>query len=58
MEIWNIESWQDNSPKLPVSNFYNMNLETYAAQFAGVCLGAGRIGFVGELHDFERVIGP
>ena len=33
MEIWNIESWQDNSPKLPVSNFYNMNLETYAAQF-------------------------
>ena len=33
MEIWNIESWQDNSPKLPVSNFYNMNLETYAVQF-------------------------
>ena len=33
MEIWNIESWQDNSPKLPVSNFHNMNLETYAAQF-------------------------
>ena len=33
MEIWNIESWQDNSPKLPVSNFHNMNLETYRAQF-------------------------
>ena len=33
MEVWNIESWQDNSPKLPVSNFYNMNLETYAVQF-------------------------
>lgn len=33
MEIWNIESWQDNSPKLPVSNFYNMNLETYKVQF-------------------------
>lgn len=33
MEIWNIESWQDNSPKLPVSNFHNMNLETYAVQF-------------------------
>ena len=33
MEIWNIESWQDNSPKLPVSNFHNMNLETYKAQF-------------------------
>ena len=33
MEFWNIESWQDNSPRLPVSNFHNMNLETYAAQF-------------------------
>ena len=33
MEVWNIESWQDNSPKLPVSNFHNMNLETYAVQF-------------------------
>jgi len=33
MEVWNIESWQDNSPKLPVSNFYNMNLETYKVQF-------------------------
>ena len=33
MEIWNIESWQDNSPKLPVSNFHNMNLETYKTQF-------------------------
>ena len=33
MEIWNIESWQDNSPHLPVSNYHNMNLETYAVQF-------------------------
>lgn len=33
MEIWNIESWQDNSPKLPVSDFHNMNLETYKTQF-------------------------
>jgi hypothetical protein len=33
MEIWNIESWQDNSPKLPVAHFHNMNLETYAVQF-------------------------
>ena len=33
MEIWNIESWQDNSPKLPVSNFHNMDLETYKVQF-------------------------
>ena len=33
MEIWNIESWQDNSDRLPVSKFHNMNLETYAPQF-------------------------
>ena len=33
MQVWNIESWQDNSDKLPVSKFYNMNLETYAKQF-------------------------
>lgn len=33
MEIWNIESWQDNSPKLPVAHFHNMNLETYSVQF-------------------------
>lgn len=33
MEFWSIESWQGNSPKLPVSNFYNMNLETYEKQF-------------------------
>ena len=33
MEVWNIESWQDNSPRLPVSNFHNMNLETYKVQF-------------------------
>jgi hypothetical protein len=33
MEFWNIESWQDNSPRLPVSNFHNMDLETYKVQF-------------------------
>ena len=33
MEIWNIESWQDNSDRLPVSKFHNMNLETYKPQF-------------------------
>jgi len=33
LEIWSIESWQDNSPKLPVSNFHNMNLEYYKPQF-------------------------
>lgn len=27
-EIWSIESWQENSDSLPVSNFYNMDLET------------------------------
>ncbi len=27
-EIWSIESWQENSDQLPVSKFYNMNLET------------------------------
>ena len=33
LEIWSIESWQGNSPKLPVSQFYNMNLEHYEVQF-------------------------
>ena len=33
MEVWNIESWQDDSGSQPVSKFHNMNLETYAAQF-------------------------
>lgn len=32
-EIWSIESWQENSDQLPVSKFYNMNLETNQAQF-------------------------
>ena len=32
-EIWHIESWQDNSDKLPVRNFYNMNLETSKNKF-------------------------
>ncbi len=33
MEFWHIESWQENSSKLPVSQFYNMNLETHPGQF-------------------------
>ncbi len=33
LEIWHIESWQDNSPKLPVSHFSNLNLKPYEAQF-------------------------
>jgi hypothetical protein len=32
-EIWSIESWQGNSDRLPVSNFYNMNLETSKMKF-------------------------
>lgn len=32
-EIWSIESWQGNSDKLPVSKFYNMNLEANENQF-------------------------
>lgn len=33
LEIWSIESWQGNSDKLPVSNFYNLNLERNERQF-------------------------
>ncbi|MDD4009564.1 MAG: alpha-galactosidase, partial [Fermentimonas sp.] len=32
-EFWSIESWQGNSDKLPVSSFYNMNLEVNEKQF-------------------------
>ena len=32
-DIWHIESWQGNSDKLPVSGFYNMNLEVNERQF-------------------------
>lgn len=32
-EFWHIESWQENSDKLPVRNFYNMNLETSKRKF-------------------------
>lgn len=33
MEFWHIESWQGNSDQLPVSNFYNLNLEVNEKQF-------------------------
>lgn len=33
MEFWHIESWQGNSDQLPVSNFYNLNLEVNENQF-------------------------
>ena len=32
-EIWNIESWQGNSDRLPVSGFYNLGLEVNEKQF-------------------------
>ncbi len=32
-EIWNIESWQENSDQLPVSNFSNLGLEVNQNQF-------------------------
>ena len=32
-EFWHIESWQGNSDKLPVRNFYNMNLEVSEKKF-------------------------
>lgn len=33
LEFWSIESWQENSSELPVSKFYNMNLENHPEQF-------------------------
>lgn len=32
-EFWSIESWQGNSDQLPVSDFYNMDLEVNKKQF-------------------------
>ncbi|NQU44887.1 hypothetical protein HQ520_16485 [bacterium] len=33
LEIWSIESWQDNSDNLPVSNFHNLTLRSHPEQF-------------------------
>jgi len=33
LEIWSIESWQDNSPRLPVSNFHNLTLRASPEKF-------------------------
>ncbi|MBN2308425.1 MAG: alpha-galactosidase [Candidatus Hydrogenedentes bacterium] len=33
LEIWHIESWQDNSDKLPVSEFHNLTLRPNPRQF-------------------------
>ena len=33
LDIWSIESWQDHSLWLPVSNFHNLDLSCYKPQF-------------------------
>jgi len=33
LEFWSIESWQDNSPRLPVSNFHNLTLRASSEKF-------------------------
>jgi hypothetical protein len=33
LDIWSIESWQDNSPHLPVSDFYNLTLRASPEKF-------------------------
>ncbi len=33
LEIWSIESWQENSGKLPVSSFHSLALTPHAGQF-------------------------
>lgn len=33
LEIWSIESWQENSPRLPVSDFHNLTLESSKTKF-------------------------
>jgi hypothetical protein len=33
LDIWSIESWQDNSSRLPVSDFYNLTLQASPVKF-------------------------
>lgn len=48
LEIWSIESWQDNSPKLPVSNFHNLTLRPSPQKFPhGMKWLAGQIRELG-----------
>jgi hypothetical protein len=48
LEIWSIESWQDNSPKLPVSNFHNLTLRPSPDKFPhGMKWLAGQIRELG-----------
>jgi hypothetical protein len=48
LEIWSIESWQDNSPRLPVSDFHNLTLRPSPAKFPhGMKWLAGQIRDLG-----------
>lgn len=48
LEIWSIESWQDNSPRLPVSDFYNLTLKADPVKFPhGMKWLAGEIRALG-----------
>jgi len=48
MEIFSIESWQDNSPELPVSKFYNLTLRPDPNKFpSGMKWLAGEIRRLG-----------
>ncbi len=48
LEIWSIESWQDNSPRLPVSAFHNMTLRASPEKFPhGMKWLAGEIRALG-----------
>jgi hypothetical protein len=33
LEFWSIESWQENSPRLPVSNFHSLNMRPSPEKF-------------------------
>ena len=48
LEIWSIESWQDNSPRLPVSDFHNLTLRPSPEKFPhGMKWLAGEIKALG-----------
>lgn len=48
LEIWSIESWQENSDRLPVSDFYNLTLQASRTQFPnGMKWLAGQIRALG-----------
>jgi len=48
LNIWSIESWQENSARLPVSNFYNLTLRASPEKFPhGMKWLAGQIRALG-----------